>query len=50
MSKQDAHNIIANQDYLPWDVVQQAKQLLGIKEQSAAEIFAEAMARIAAKK
>jgi len=41
MTKQEAQKIVANEDYLPWAVVAEAKMVLGIKEQSAAEIWAE---------
>jgi hypothetical protein len=44
MSKQQAAKIVADEDYLPWDVVAEAKRVLGIKEQTAAEIMAELLA------
>ena len=45
MNKQEAQKIVANEDYLPWALVAEAKQVLGIKEQTAAEIWAELMAK-----
>lgn len=44
MTKQEAEKIVANEDYLPWAQVAAAKAVLGIKEQTAAEIFAAALA------
>lgn len=41
MTKQEAQKIVANEDYLPWAVVAEAKMILGIKDQSAADIWAE---------
>ena len=41
MTKAEAQKIVANEDYLPWAVVKEAKAVLGIKEQSAAEIWDE---------
>ena len=45
MTKQEAQKIVANEDFLPWALVAEAKQVLGIKEQTAAEIWAELMAQ-----
>lgn len=43
MTTQEAKKIVANEDYLPWALVAEAKQVLGIKEKTAAEILAEMM-------
>ena len=48
MDRQQAQRVLANEDYLPWAEVKQAKEVLGIVEQSAAEIWAEIQARRAA--
>ena len=45
MNKQEAQKIVANEDYLPWSLVAEAKQVLGVKEQTAAEIWAELMSK-----
>jgi hypothetical protein len=45
MTKQEAEKILANEDYLPWALVAEAKQVLGVKELSAAEHWAELMAQ-----
>ena len=45
MTKQEAQKIVANEDYLPWAVVAEAKKVLGIKEQTAAEIWAEMVSK-----
>lgn len=44
MTAEQAQRIVANADYLPWDQVSAAKKVLGIKEQTAAEIWAEMLA------
>lgn len=44
MTTEQAQKILANEDYLPWEMVAEAKRVLGIKEQTAAEIWAEAAA------
>lgn len=44
MTEQQARQILANEDYLPWDTVAEAKRVLGIKEQTAAEIWAQVAA------
>lgn len=45
MTQQQAREIIANEDYLPWSLVAQAKEVLGIAEPTAAQIWAEAIAK-----
>lgn len=41
MDKREARRIVDNEDYLPWALVAEAKKVLGIKEQTAAELWAE---------
>lgn len=41
MSKEEAARILANEDYLPWALVSEAKKVLGIPEPKAADIMAE---------
>lgn len=44
MTPEQAQKIVANEDYLPWDQVKEAKRVLGIKEESAADIWAQMLA------
>lgn len=43
MNKAEAEQIVANEDYLPWALVSEAKRLLGIHEPTAGEIMAEVL-------
>lgn len=45
MSKAEAERILRDEDYLPWALVQEARRVLGVKEQKAAEIMAEMLAQ-----
>lgn len=44
MTKEQAQKIVANEDYLPWAQVAEAKKLLGIPEEKAADIWAQMLA------
>jgi len=44
MTQEQAKRIVANEDYLPWEQVSEAKKLLGIPEEKAADIWAQMLA------
>ncbi len=50
MTREQAQRIVANEDYLPWDQVAQAKKVLGIAEEKAADIWAQMLAAKGVKK
>ncbi len=44
MTKEQAQKIVANEDYLPWAQVSEAKKLLGIAEDKASDIWSQMLA------
>lgn len=45
MSLDEARKVLANEDYLPWALVAEAKRALGVPVESAAEIWAAALGK-----